>query len=275
MSISNEILEIPMDQIDISNLNVRKTDRESDIRELADSIKKYGLLQPVVLNGEYGKPPYELIVGQRRLLAHRLLKEKYIRAVFCLEKNETQLRMLSLSENMHRELNYVDKAEAITLLYNNFGKDTNKVAKELGLSVSTIIEYVKLEEQATPKAKELLKKKIVKKADVKRAISAAQGDPEKIDELIDEFSKLTKYEKDRAVDYGKKKKKATVKEIIEEAKKPKYEKTVILNLDQDTNEALTLAGDTLSMDREEIAVLALTEWLEENDFLKQPGQQGK
>jgi ParB family chromosome partitioning protein len=266
MGISNEIREIPLKEIELSKLNVRVTDKNVGIDELAESIKKYGLLQPVILKGEYGKPPYELIVGQRRFLAHKLLKEKKIRAVFCEEDNEMKLRMLSLSENMHRaELNYSDKADAITLLYKELGRNAKKVAAELGISVPTVIEYVKLEEQATAKAKDLLKRKSIKKADVKRAISAAQGDPAKIDKLLDELPKLTRYEKDRAVNYGRKEK-ATVEKIIEEAKKPKLERTVILNLNQDTDDALKRAGEKLAMDREEIAALALEEWLKENGF---------
>lgn len=145
------------------------------------------------------------------------------------------------------------------------GRNASKVAAELGISVPTVIEYIQLEEQATPKAKNLLRKGGIRKADVKRAINAAQGDPVKIDKLLDEFPELTRYEKDRAVNFGRKKK-ATVKQIIDEAKKPKLERTVILNLDQDTDDALKRAGAKLDMDREEIATLALEEWLKENGF---------
>lgn len=44
---------------------------------------------------------------------------------------------------------------------------------------------------------------------------------------------------------------------------------MILNLDEDTDDALSKAGEKLSMDREEIAALALEEWLKENGFLEQ------
>ncbi len=63
MGISEEIYSIPLKDIKISEFNVRLTNQRTDIKELADSIKKYGLLQPVTLRGIHGKPPYELIVG--------------------------------------------------------------------------------------------------------------------------------------------------------------------------------------------------------------------
>jgi len=272
MGIVDRIHEIPLKDIKLSRFNVRATDREAGIVELAESIKRYGLLQPVILKGVFRKPPYELIVGQRRYLAHVMLKRKTIRAVFCEEASDLELTMLSLSENMQRvNLNYADMAKAITSLYKEFDRDANKVAKELGVSVPTIYEYVNIEEQATQKAKRLLREGKINKADVKRAISATQGNAAKLNMLLDELPKLTKYEKDRAVAYGMKEK-ATVKKIIEEAKKPRLERTVILNLAEDIDNALNKAGAELSMDREEIAEMALQKWLEENGFLTQTTQ---
>lgn len=66
MDESKEIIyEIPLKDINVSESNVRHTDLESGIDELMESIKKYGMLQSIVLKGEYGKPPYDLIIGQR------------------------------------------------------------------------------------------------------------------------------------------------------------------------------------------------------------------
>ena len=53
-----------------SGLNVRHRDVDAGVEDLAASIEKRGLLQPIILRGRLGKPPYDLVVGQRRLLAH-------------------------------------------------------------------------------------------------------------------------------------------------------------------------------------------------------------
>jgi ParB/RepB/Spo0J family partition protein len=269
MESSQKVYLIPLKDINLSEFNVRRRGRNIEIKELAESIKKYGLLQPVTLRGSYGNPPYELIVGQRRLLAHQMLKEDTIRAVFCGDIDDLTAKILSLTENLHRvELNHADKAEAITELYLRYDKDERRVAQELNLPLRTVRDYIKIEEQATAKAKELLRQGEVRKADVKRVIDAAQGDSEKADRLLSEMSSLTKYEKSRAVTYGRSHPEASAKEIIEEAKKPRIESTVILSLPTELDYALNKASRQLSMDRASIAVRALSEWLRDNGYLE-------
>lgn len=268
MRMSDKVYDIPLREIDISSFNVRQTGARIGIEDLADSINKHGLLQPVALRGSHGNPPYELIVGQRRLLAHRLLGKDTIRAVFCGEVSDWDARVLSLTENLHRlELNYADKAEAITQLYVYYGRDVRRVAQELHLHPSTVRSYVKIDEQATDKAKQFLREKRVTKTDVRRVIDAAQGDDEKADQLLDKMKDLTRYEKDRAVQYGKRHPEATAGQVVEDAKKPRIVSTVILSLPKEIDRALNTAARTLLMDPESIAVRALSEWLRENGYL--------
>ena len=65
----DRIYSVPLKHIVLSDDNVRQTEPTKDLQELADSIKRHGQLQAVVLIGEYGRPKYHLIVGQRRFLA--------------------------------------------------------------------------------------------------------------------------------------------------------------------------------------------------------------
>src|SRR5262245_19869685 len=106
------IYEVSLDEIEVSDDNVRLSDAMKDLDELAASIKRHGLLQPVVLLGQYGKPPYGLISGQRRFLAHKqILRTKKIRAVFAGNLSKTEAVVRSLVENMQRvELEYDDTA---------------------------------------------------------------------------------------------------------------------------------------------------------------------
>lgn len=245
------------------------TDREASINELAESIKKYGLLQPVVLIGKYENPPYELIVGQRRYLAHKMLDKKDILAIFTDVSNELDAKILSLTENMHRiELNHADKAQAIPELYLRYDNDERRVADELRLPVRTISDYIKIEERATTKAKEWLRQGKVTKADVKRVIDAAQRDDDKADRLLEEIKNLSKYERARAVNFGKSHPTASADEIIKAATTPKLERTIILNITKDMDNALFEAEKQLLLDRESIAAMALSEWLKNNGFLK-------
>src|SRR5688572_10510793 len=69
----------PIDKIVVDRFQVRKGNTSEGLDELAANIKRYGLLHPVVLV-RYAKDPtkWELVAGQRRLLAHRLLKRNEI-----------------------------------------------------------------------------------------------------------------------------------------------------------------------------------------------------
>jgi len=121
-----QIHEVDIDDIELSHDNVRLSHATKDLDELAASIKRHGLLQPIVLIGEVGKPPYKLISGQRRFLAHKdILKRDKIRAVFTQRAlSKTQAVVQSLVENLQRvELEYADIAKAVTFLYEKLGKD--------------------------------------------------------------------------------------------------------------------------------------------------------
>jgi len=258
--------------IKVEGINVRTDlntpNSQKNLAELAENIKINGLMQPIVLKGIYGTPPYEIIVGKRRFMAHQLLGEETIKATFSGEIDEIHALLLSLSENLFRQdLNYTDTAEAITTLYKNFDKDEYEVKKRTGISIRTIRNYIKIEEQATPKIKSLLSEKKISMTDAKRAIDAAQGENEKADQLIDEIVKMTKYEKKRVVEIGSKNKDATASEIIEDAQKPKLEETVILNLPLNVHEALMKAAEELSLDPEMITMDVLKTWLKTNDYL--------
>jgi ParB/RepB/Spo0J family partition protein len=263
------IHEIDLDDVKISKGNVRVSDPTQDLEELAASIKKHGLLQPVVLLGELGKPPYELISGQRRLLAHRLLKTKTIKAVFAGTLTRTQAVVRSLVENLQRvELDYRDTAKAITELYKSFGNDESRVEKETGLSIRKIREYILIEAQATPKMKQLLLAHKVSPADVKRALRAAQDNLRKAEELLDLIVELkpTSHQKRRIVDYAEQRKSATAKQIIAEAMKPHVEENIIISLPEDVREALKKATEKLAMEPEELASKILRDWLRTQGF---------
>ncbi|QHT68703.1 ParB/RepB/Spo0J family partition protein [Rhodocytophaga rosea] len=270
----DEVHEINLDQIKLQGINVRSdlsssTSQES-LKELAESIKEHGLMQPIILRGKLGSPLYDVVVGQRRFLAHQLLGEKTIKATFTGDIDDIHALMLSLSENLHRaELSYKDTEKAITTLYKHYGKDANKVAKELGFSVRKVRSFIKIDEQATEKIKNFLYAGQISAIDAKRALEAAQGDPTKADQLIDKIKDLTKYEKRRVVEFGQKNPNAQVQEILEGAEKARIEETVILNLPIKVGKALKKASDDLAIESDVITLNALTDWLKNNNYLNE------
>lgn len=263
-----QIYDISINDIEVADTNVRHTERNKELEELMASIKKHGLLQPVVLKGDFGRPPYELIVGQRRYLAHKELGRRSIRARFAGKLDDIQATITSLVENMQRvELNHADTAEAITKLYKKFGKDERKVHLETGLSLRRIRQYIDIEERATPRIKEQLRKKKITPVDVQRVLRASGGDSDKAERLAKRVKELTLYQKERLVEYGELHPKATADTLLEEAKKPKVERSVLVTLSDRARAGLVKASKELYMEKAEVAAQAIEEWLSKKGFI--------
>jgi len=265
-----QIYDIQIKDIRVASTNVRQTERDKDLEELKASIKKHGLLQPVVLEDTQGTPPYNLIVGQRRFLAHEKLGKDTIRARFVGQLTDVEATIRSLVENMVRaELNHADTAHAITRLYKNLGKNEKRVHAETGLSIRRIRQHIDVEERATPKMKEKLQKKKATLVDIQRVLRASAGDSKKAERLLDKIGELTKYQKDNLVEYGELHPGADADKIYLEAKKPKIERTIMVKLSDRVRQGLKKASAELDMEPDEVAAHALEEWLSKQGFISE------
>jgi ParB family transcriptional regulator, chromosome partitioning protein len=273
---TKEICEVLLSDITIDEtINVRSDSNSANfienLNELAESIRTNELMQPIVLRGVQGQPPYDVVVGKRRFLAHRdILKQATIKAVFTGEIDDTKAIILSLSENMLRqEMNPMDIMRAVTRLYKALGHDVRQVQQRTGLSLKTVRNYIAIEAQATPQLLEMISRKEISVTNAKRVILTAQGDPEKINNLADPFKTMTKDEQRRAVEYASKNSSATVKTIIEQAQRQTVFETMILQLSRKVSAALTQAAMKLEVEKDFLVVDLLTEWLKNNDFLNE------
>jgi ParB family transcriptional regulator, chromosome partitioning protein len=269
------IKEIQLSEIAIANsINVRSdltsANSRENLEELAASIATNGLMQPIVLRGIEGSPPYDVVVGKRRFLAHQLLNTGTIKAVFTGEINNTEAIILSLSENMLRqEMNHTDIMKAVTSLYEEFGKDEKRVQERTGLSLRSIRNYIAIEAQATPELLEMITSKQINLTDAKRVLLSAQGNPGKINSLAIQFKKLTKSEKKRAIDYGVQNPTASSGDIVKQAQTQKVEESLILTFSRKIYAALEKTSNQLHLDKELLVTDLLTEWLKTNDFLNE------
>ncbi|TGM03204.1 ParB/RepB/Spo0J family partition protein [Leptospira jelokensis] len=137
-STQHQTIDIPIDQI-ITENNPRKTFNEASIRELADSISQYGLLQPIVVRKKAGK--YELINGERRYRAHKLLKSKTISAVVknVEQIDITKLPEIKLVENLQREdLSEADLALSLQELKSRHKETNEQLAKRINKSAQWV-----------------------------------------------------------------------------------------------------------------------------------------
>lgn len=264
----SEIHQIPIDEIEVSGDNVRISQQTVALDELASSIEIHGLLQPVVLVGQIGSPPYQLISGQRRYLAHQKLGRKSIKAVFTGPLSRTEAIIRSLVENLQRvDLNFADTQVAVTELYRELGSE-EEVRKCTGLSIRTIRDHLKIEAKASPAIKEKISSGQISIMDVKRALRAAQDNIDKAEILIDLIIKYSPPPnvKRRLETYGSSDGDLSAEEIFAEASKPHIEQKIILTLDKSTQASLNSASASLEMDPSEVVSKALEEWLVENGF---------
>ncbi len=111
--------------------------------ELANSIKEFGVMQPVSvrrINQEY----FELIAGERRLRATKLAGLTEIPAII-IDVNDKDSAVIALIENLQREnLNYIEEAEGYYNLISDYDLTQEEVAKQVGKSQSTIANKLRI-----------------------------------------------------------------------------------------------------------------------------------
>ena len=136
------VLYLSVDAIRANPDQPRKYFEPEALRELAESIGRYGILQPLtVRRGEDG---YELIAGERRLRAAKLAG---LRKVPCLavRLDEEESALLSLIENLQRQdLHYMEEAAAIAKLIAVYGLSQEQAAERLGKSQSAVANKLRL-----------------------------------------------------------------------------------------------------------------------------------
>lgn len=123
----------------------RKTfDRES-LEQLAESIQKYGVLQPIIVRpNPTVNDSYEIIAGERRWRASKLCGLDEIPAVV-LNGDDLKTAQVAIIENIQREdLNAVDEALAYNALMENFALTQEQVSKQVGKSRSAIANLLRL-----------------------------------------------------------------------------------------------------------------------------------
>lgn len=120
----------------------RKRFSEEDLAELADSIRKQGLIQPLVLRPDGAG--YELVAGERRLRAASLAGLSEIPAVV-VEVSDEEMLLMAIVENVQREdLNPMEQAEGFHRLVSEFALTQEQVAERVGKKRPTVANFLRL-----------------------------------------------------------------------------------------------------------------------------------
>jgi len=142
-NIQSEIKYIPIESIKPNTYQPRKDFNKKSLEELSQSIKSFGLIQPISVR-KLQNDSYELVAGERRLRASELANLKEIPAIIVDYKDQDSA-MIALIENLQREdLNFIEEAEGYQNLINDHGFTQQQLAEKIGKSQSTIANKLRI-----------------------------------------------------------------------------------------------------------------------------------
>jgi ParB family transcriptional regulator, chromosome partitioning protein len=134
--------ELPIESIVANPQQPRKSFNYNSLQDLADSLKRTGLLQPVVVR-RHGQQ-YQIVVGERRWRAAQMAGLTHIPAIL-REATEAQSLELALVENLLREdLNPMEEAEAYQRLLTEFSWTQEELGERVGKDRSSIANFLRL-----------------------------------------------------------------------------------------------------------------------------------
>ncbi|NTU99119.1 ParB/RepB/Spo0J family partition protein [Candidatus Falkowbacteria bacterium] len=138
----DRILHLDPNKVKVNHLQPRKSFSEQQQQELVDSIKRYGIIQPLIVTKKEGE--YELIAGERRLRSARILKLDTV-PVIVRETKEHEMLEIALIENIQREnLNPIETAISYQKLMNEFNLGQDDLSKRLSKSRPGIANCLRL-----------------------------------------------------------------------------------------------------------------------------------
>jgi ParB family chromosome partitioning protein len=178
---SDRVQKIKVEFIQPNPEQPRRHFDEVALGQLAESIKQYGILQPIIVTS-IGDENYALIAGERRWRAAKIAGLKAVPAIVRSHKELEQLE-IALVENVQRvDLSPLEQAASIERLHEQFSMTYEMIAKRLGKAASTVTNIVRLLQLPAEAQQALHEQKITEGH--ARQVLALKGYPEKQHELL-------------------------------------------------------------------------------------------
>ncbi len=261
----NEVKTIPLDQLDVSDINVRRQNITSDLDALMASLKTFGLLQPIVVIPRGDR--FSVIIGQRRYLAAKDLGWEAIPAFVGEPLDRVQGTILSLSENVQRrDLSARDRAEACAYLLEEKGS-VACVARSIGVSESTIRRW--LGYRAVPeRIKALVDQGDLTPDQATRIWQNIDDEETALEVAAHAAAETTSVGRRRVMESAAELPGRSAETIIRRAEEKRREKTVVIHLPESAALAIDHASEEEGIDPEEIALNATIQWLQDNRYMR-------
>lgn len=138
-----KVVQIPVDLIVPNPEQPRKVFTDNELEELTNSIREYGVLQPLLVKKAVGRK-FILIAGERRLRASKLAGLQRV-PVIVKDLDEPEAALIALVENVQREdLNFLEEARAYKKLMEDFNLTQGDIAKRVSKQQSTISNKIRI-----------------------------------------------------------------------------------------------------------------------------------
>ena len=136
------ILSVRVEDISPNPVQPRRRFDEEALRELSESIRSYGILNPLTVRLRCGQ--YELVAGERRLRAAKLAGLREVPCIL-MDVNMEDAGLLALVENLQRrDLDFLEEAEGLHKLIRMFGMSQEEAARRIGKSQSAVANKLRL-----------------------------------------------------------------------------------------------------------------------------------
>jgi ParB family chromosome partitioning protein len=259
------VQELALDLLEIGKSQVR-VDLSTGIDELAASIRKQGLLQPIVVIAQ-SNGRYEILAGQRRFLAHQKLGYKTIRAIVREEASvdESTKVAISLTENLvRRENSQRELIDACTKLFRQYGT-IKLVAEATGLSATVVGQYVKYD-QLIPELKEKvdaakLDMKVALQAQTAATESDGSVDKDAALKFANELSPMSNAQRKKFVEVVNSDPTESLEEKIERGRKQPVLKQVLVTLEDSMHRGLQSYAKDENLNQDEAAAQLIEDGL--------------
>ncbi|MCZ0943121.1 MAG: ParB/RepB/Spo0J family partition protein [Gammaproteobacteria bacterium] len=238
-----EYRDIELDDLVIGRGQVRTSSPGKGIEELAESISVQGLLQPIVVCEARTDGKWEILTGQRRFLAHKMLRKETIpAAVLDHRVDEKEAKAISITENLiRRRLSGRELKDGILYLYNIYGS-INDVWEATGIPRSQIRDYVKYP-RLLPELKSLVDDGAVNVNAAVKAQDASEddnGEPDKdvAVRLAKEMEPMTGTQRKNVVRQRKDNPEKPIDDVIETAKTGARVIQIVVTVTQDAHRVI-------------------------------------
>ena len=269
-----EYRDIPLDKLVIGQGQVRTDSPGKGVDDLAKSIDIQGLLQPIVVCAALTENKWEILTGQRRFLAHKLLKRETISAaILDTRVEEGQAKAISITENlMRRKLSGKELKDGILYLYKIYGS-VRDVVSATGLPQSQVRDYVKYP-RLLPELQELVDQHVV---DINAAVKAqdaseneyGEPDAEVAVKLASDMQPMSGVQRKKVVQDRKTNPDKPIEDVVEHAKTGARVVQIVATVTQETHRALRRVATEDNINQDEAAANLIEEALTERGLLDQ------